>query len=336
MTTNLTNALLLILLTSASSSLHAQEQAPSLATTKIQAMPQPRVRAVDASFEAVHQATVSAQVSGRITEITVDVDDYVQKGDVIIRLRNKEQQSAYNSAKARFDEADAEYKRVTDIFKRGLVARAAVDAAEAKYKSATAALEQANETLANTNIRAPYSGIVAKRHVQVGEMAQVGTPLISGLSLEKLRAVVEVPQSLIYDVRKQKKAWVLVGKERQTKIPAQSLTISSYADPESHTFTVKLNLPPGDHDVYPGMSTKALFMVGEDQQLVMPRTAVARRSEVTGVYVKTAAGLQFRQVRLGQELDNNQIEVAAGLQAGDDVVLDPIAAAAAIQAERNQ
>lgn len=310
--------------------LMAQETPPVMPTAKAQVITAPLLRAVDASFEAVHQATVSAQVSGRITEINVDVDDFVKKGTVIIRLRGKEQQAAYNAAKARYDEADSEFKRITDIFKRGLVAKAAVDSAEAKFKSARAALEQANETLENTQIRAPYSGIVVKRLVHVGEMAQPGTPLITGLSLEQLRAVVELPQSLIYDVRQRKKAWVMVGNDRQTKLPADSLQISSSADPQTHTFTVKLNLPSGDHGVYPGMSSKVLFMVGEEQQLVIPREAVAHRSEVTGVYVKTEAGLQFHQVRLGEVVENNLIAVQAGLLAGDDVVLDPVLAAAAI------
>ncbi|MBI3560243.1 MAG: efflux RND transporter periplasmic adaptor subunit [Gammaproteobacteria bacterium] len=306
----------------------ATEPTSKLATVKIPTITIPQLRTVEASFEAVQQATVSAQVSGRITEIAVDVDDFVQKGSVIIKLRDKEQQAAYNAAKARFDEAQAEYSRISDVFKRGLVAKAVLDSADAKLKSSQAALDQANETLENTRIRAPYSGIVVKRLVQVGEMAQVGMPLISGLSLEKLRAVVELPQSLIYDVRKYKRAWVMTGKDQQTKLAATSLTISSSADPQSHTFTIKLNLPAGDHGVYPGMSSRALFMVGEESQLVVPRGAVAHRGEVTGVYITSPTGLQFQQVRLGRTLDDDTIAVQAGLSVGDEVVLDPVIAAA--------
>jgi len=308
------------------------ESPPVLASAKVTAVSLPQLRYVDASIEAVHQATISAQVSGRITEIAVDVDDYVAKGTIIVRLYDKEQQAALNATKARFDEADKEYKRVSDIFKKGLVAKAAVDTAEAKFKSAKAAMEQAQEALENTRIRAPYSGIVAKRHVQVGEMARVGSPLLSGLSLEKVRAVVELPQSLIYAVRQYKKAWLVVGKDRQTRIAADSLTFSSSADPDSHTFTLKLNLPAVDHGMYPGMSTKAAFMVGEVTRLVIPKQAIARRSEVTGVYVQTEQGLLFRQIRLGQDVDNSLVEVLAGLAQEDEVVLDPQAAVAIVHA----
>ena len=72
-------------------------------------------------------------------------------------------------------------------------------------------------------------------------------------------------------------------------------------------------------------------MSGEEARLVIPAQAVAHRSEVTAVYVKDEKGtLSLRQVRLGEVLPDNQVEVLAGLSAGETVVLDPVAAAAAI------
>src|SRR5210317_1971187 len=72
-------------------------------------------RVLDAIVEAVHKATISAQTSGRVVKINVDVDDTVQKGDVLIQFRDKEQRAAYNAAKAALDEASSEFKRVKDI-----------------------------------------------------------------------------------------------------------------------------------------------------------------------------------------------------------------------------
>jgi len=291
----------------------------------------PQLSIVDATIEAVQQATVSSQVSGRILEINFDVDDYVEKGQVIIRLRDKEQRAAMDAAQARYDEAQAEYTRVKEIYAKKLVAKAALDRAEAQLKATRAARDQAQEALDHTVIRAPYSGIVVKRLVEVGETARPGEPLMTGLSLEKLRAKVDLPQSLIYTVRQHKEAWAWVGPDRQTRVKAESLTISPFADPDSHTFLVRVNLPQGDHHIYPGMYTKVAFVTGQVTHLVIPVQAVAHRSEVTAVYVKDAkGGLSLRQVRLGDVLPDNQVEVLAGLSAGDNVVLDPVAAAAAI------
>ena len=93
----------------------------------------PQLRVVDATIEAVQQATVSAQTSGRIIEINVDVDDYVEKGTVILRMRDKDQRAAFDAARARFEEAEAEYQRVKDVFEKKLVAQAALDRASAQY-----------------------------------------------------------------------------------------------------------------------------------------------------------------------------------------------------------
>ncbi len=305
--------------------------AAELQTTPVQQVQMPKLSIVDATIEAVQQATVSSQVSGRILEINFDVDDYVEKGQVIIRLRDKEQRAALDAAKARYDEAQSEFTRVKEVYAKKLVAKAALDRAEAQLKATRAARDQAQEALDHTVIRAPYSGIVVKRLVEVGETARPGEPLMTGLSLEKLRAKVDLPQSLIYTVRQHKEAWAWVGPDRQTRVKAESLTISPFADPDTHTFLVRVNLPVGDHHIYPGMYTKVAFVTGEATHLIIPVQAVAHRSEVTAVYVKDAkGGLSLRQIRLGDVLPDNQVEVLAGLSVGENVVLDPVAAAAAI------
>lgn len=312
-------------------------QAASLATAVVERATFPRTSIADATIEAVQQATVSSQVSGRITQINFDVDDYVKKGDVIIRLRDKQQRAALDAVRARYDEAEREYQRVKKIYARKLVAKASLDRALAQRKASRAAMEQAQEALEHTVIRAPYSGIVVKRLAEVGETAHPGEPLMTGLSLEKLRAVVHLPQSQIYSVRQLHKAFVWVGKDRQTRLESNSLTISPFADPQSHTFLVRINLPVGDHHIYPGMYTKAAFVTGEASYLVIPAQAVTHRSEVTGVYVQDAEGrLSLRQVRLGKTFPDKRVEVLSGLSVGEHVVLDPVAAAAAITLNAQQ
>lgn len=299
-------------------------------TQPVQKIQVPQLRVVDATIEAVHQATVSAQTGGRIIEILADVDDYVEKGAVILRMRDKEQRAAFDAAKARFEEAEAEFNRVSEVYAKKLVAKAALDKAQAQLKATRAAMEQAKEALDHTVVRAPYSGIVVKRHVEVGETARVGQELMTGLSLEKLRARVALPQSLINDVRQKQQAWVWVGPHQLQQVMAESLTISPFADEQSHTFLVRVNLPEGEHHVYPGMHTKVAFLTGAENRLVIPAAALVQRSEVTGVYVNDAGKTQFRYIRPGRQLPDNRIEVLSGLAVGEQVLLDPVAATMAI------
>ncbi len=307
--------------------------ATELEAATVKQITRPKFRVVDATIEAVQQATVSAQIQGRITEISVDVDDYVSKGTVILRIRDKEQRAAVDAAKARFEEANAEHKRVKEVFAKGLVAKSALDKAQARYKAAKANLEQANESLEHTKVRAPYSGIVVKRHVEVGETARVGQKLMTGLSLEKLRAIVELPQSLIHSVRKHKQTWVWVGENLDRRVKAESLTVSPFADPDSHTFLVRINLPAGEHYVYPGMHTKVAFLTGEKQSLVIPKASIVKRSEVTGVYVVKDKQISFRYIRCGSTLNKDKKEILSGLTEGETVLLNPEQAVMAIKSQ---
>ena len=310
--------------------LQAETGAPELLTVGYQQVAEERI--LDAVIEAVNKATVSAQTSGRVTKIYFDVDDVVNKGDVLLRMRDREQRARFNAAKARYVEAEAEYQRVKEVYAKKLVARAQLDKAEARLKSAKAAMEQAQENLENTIVRAPYSGIVVKRYIELGETARVGQRLFTGLSLESLRASVNLPQDMIAVVRKLKRARVVSaqGPEQSLSgksIEAASMIISPYADPASHTFLLRVNLPPGQHGLYPGMAVKVAFVTREVKKLLAPISAVARRSEVSAVYVMDKNGrVSMRQVRLGRMVNNDQIEILAGLQEGEQIARDPLAA----------
>ncbi len=287
-----------------------------------------REQIFDAVLEAVHRATVAAQTSGRILEVNFDIDDYVSKDDIIVRLRDQEQRSALNAAEAAFAEAEASFRRIRDLLGRNLVSQSEFDKAQAALKSARAAVEQAREQLEYTRVRAPFSGIVVERHVEPGETASRGQPLMTGLSLEQLRATANVSQPYVDEVRQRGQARITlpaaVGEEHQV-VEAKSITVSPFADPQSHTFRVRVDLPDGRHGVYPGMFAKVAFTVGERERLLVPRQAVVQRSEVTAVYVVRDGRISFRQIRVGRHHDG-MTEVLAGLSGGEKVALDPIRA----------
>ena len=289
---------------------------------------------VDALIEAVYQTTVSSQTSGRIIEVLVDVDDYVNKGDVLVRFRDKDQRAALKAADARVDEAKSAFSRMRELLAKKLVSKSEFDKAQAGLKAVNAAREQAQEQLEHTVVRAPYSGIVVERHVESGESATPGKPLMTGLSLESLRAVANVPQAHIDTVRRLQRARILLPGDTPHSVDGIKLTISPYADQASHTFKVRVDLPLGRHSVYPGMFVKVAFVIGEAERLTVPSAAVVHRSEVTGVYVLSGETIRFRQIRVGRELPDGGFEVLAGLDEGETVALDPIRAGVMLKGMR--
>jgi RND family efflux transporter MFP subunit len=297
----------------------------------------PLERQLDGTIEAVNQGTVAAQTAGRVAAILYDVNDFVPAGAVIVRLRATEQragllqaEAALREATARETEAQTQYQRMSEMYDRKVVPKAMFDqaiatrdAAVARLAAARAALDSAREGVAYTEIRAPYAGIVTKRHVEVGETVSPGTPIMSGLSLQFLRVAVEVPQSIVEQVRRIKKAAVYVDGRR---IEATKLTVFPEATAPSNTFRARLELPENAADLYPGMFVKVGFVIGESERLLVPARALVERSEVIGVYVVDQGGhTSLRQIRAGHRFEDG-IEVLAGLGAGERVALDPIAA----------
>jgi RND family efflux transporter MFP subunit len=318
---------------------------PELATRVVQPLRVPLERTVDGTIEAVNQATVSAQTAGRVAEILYDVDDVVPAGAVIVRLKGIEQRAgltaasaSLSEAKARAAEAASNYARIADMYQRRVVSKAQFDqatanrdAAVARLSAAEASLTTAREGVGYTEVRAPYGGVVTKRHVQVGETVAPGSPLMSGISLENLRVSTYVPQTVAAQVQARKQANVYFG-DRSVK--ATKITVFPEAATASGTFRARVELPPGAIDVAPGTYVKVGLVVGDADRLTVPTTALVRRSEVTAVYVVDAKGAPSLQyVRPGPRA-GDEIEILAGLKAGDRVALDPVAAATRISGAR--
>ncbi len=298
------------------------------------------LRLLDGTVEAVNQATISAETSGRIEAILYDVEDYVPQNAVIIRFRDRDQKAAVSSARANLEEArarlqqaEAEYRRIKNIYERKLVSKSKLDQATAAYKAAKArlassrgALDRAEEQLEHTRVRAPYAGIVTKRHVEVGEAVNIGQPLISGLSLEQLRVNVQVPQRFMDRVRKVKQAQIFTDTSDGPALVSEQLTLFPVADTLSHSFRVRIELPAGQHDLYPGMLVKAGFPLAQRKALLIPASALVERSELTALYVYSPQGqLRLRQVRVGRR-QADKLEILAGLEAGEKIALNPISA----------
>jgi RND family efflux transporter MFP subunit len=173
---------------------------------------------------------------------------------------------------------------------------------------------------------APYSGVVAVRHVELGEMASPGKALMTGFDPKDLRVVASIPQYKLADVRRSARAQVEFPSFSKW-VTAKAVTLLPAADVRTHTTRVRLDLPEDIRDVYPGMFARAHFAVGRAKKLLAPALAIVRRSEVTAVYVVDAkGGVTFRQIRLGETAADGMVEVLAGLSAGETVAMEPVKA----------
>jgi RND family efflux transporter MFP subunit len=293
------------------------------------------VRLFDGVVEAINFSTISSQTSGKITHVNFDVDDFVKAGEVIVQFGDKEHkarlsqaESALIAAIAARTGANENFKRVNTLFERGSVAKARLDIArvsfevsKAKVTTATAAAEQTREQLSYTIVRAPYSGIVVKRHVEIGEVASPGQALMSGFSLDDLRVKVSVPQQFANLIRREKRAIIYDG--NGGSIMADKVTVFPYADEKSNTVTIRASLPKLTKLVFPGMLVKVAFKTGTQELLLIPYSAMVKRGEVTGVYlIDEKATMRLQQIRIGRTV-KGKIEVLSGLTPGDKIAANP-------------
>lgn len=314
--------------------------AEQLAVTRAEYREVAQTYSVEGVVEAVRQSTVSAQISGRVKEVNFDVGDTVKKGQVILRIDEREtgqalagSQAQVMQAQAALTQAKANYQRSLQLFEQKYISQSALDKAKADYDVALAqaAASEAGESQsalahAYASVIAPFGGVVASRLVEMGEMVTVGKPLMVGFDPTQMRVIVNVPQYKLAEIGTHPRVNIeLTSLKRWVK--AAAVTVQPSADARTHSTQVRVSLPANEKGVYPGMFVRAHFVVGRAKKLLIPSSAVVRRSEVVAVYVVDDTGAaRLRQVRLGEAAGENEIEVLVGLNPGENVALDPVKA----------
>jgi RND family efflux transporter MFP subunit len=290
--------------------------------------------------EATRQTTVAAQISGRVKAVLFEVGDKVKAGQVILRIDEREADQALAGSQGQLAQAQANLQnakvsldRAKVMFTQKFISQAALDKAQADYDMAAgqaaasrAGAGQASLAQGYTTVTAPYGGVVAARLVEVGETVMPGKPLMTGFDASEMRVMVSIPQYQLDAIGKNPQVLVEIPTQNRV-IKAASVTVQPLADSRTHGTQVRVNLPANQAGIYPGMFVRAQFVLGKTKKLLIPASAVLRRSEVVAVYVVDAkGGTQLRQVRLGESSDAGVVEVVAGLTAGEQVATEPVKA----------
>ena len=312
--------------------------APALETLRVASGEYAQGVEVEASIEAVRQATLAAQVAGRVVELSVTAGDTVRAGQVVARIDARAADAAVAASRSQVAEAEANLANARRVHDRNValaaqkfVSQAAVDQSASALQ---AALAQRDALVAGagsaaaardwTTIVAPHAGIVGETHVEVGDMATPGRALVTVFDPRELRAVAIVPQALLARARLDG-ARVDVPAIAATIVPLRA-TVVPLADARTHTTRVRFDLPP-TASLAPGHYARVRLPTGAAAMIAIPEAALVRRGEVTAVYVVDANGaVRLRQVRAGERVGGGAIEILAGLSAGETIAANPVAA----------
>ena len=299
---------------------------------------------IDGSVQAVRQSTVAAQVGGNVLALAVKAGDRVKAGQVLARIDARETQAALQGAEAGVTQTQAQLalarndaERSRELRRTGFISQAALDAAETALRAAEAGMAQAQAGRSQAALArgfaaatAPFDAVVQATHVEAGDLAQAGRPLVTLYAPGAVRAVVQVPASRAALARAARQAQVQlpdgawVDALRRTELPALDAT--------TQTYEWRLDLAPdAAARVAPGQAVRVRFdgaapAAGAATRPTVPTEAVLRRGELTAVYVAVGDRFVLRAVRLGAAHGDAGHELLAGLKPGERIALDPVRA----------
>lgn len=304
--------------------------------------------ALEGVVQAVHQTTVAAQFSGRVLVLKVKAGDPVKAGQLLATMDDREAVVGNERSQAQTLQAEAEYRnaqmqmeRTRELQQKGFVSKAALDTASTQLQAAQAGKDQARASskLAGivqgyARITAPYDGWVLQTHLQAGDLALPGAPVVTVYAPQPLRVVVQMPGSRSADARTAAQTRIEIegqGSETTALVPMARQIIPS-ADPVSQTSEWRWDLAAKDAaTLIPGQPVRVQFSgagTATGKSLRVPTQAIVRRGELTAVYVAQDKGFVLRAIRTSGQKTAQSQEVIAGLRAGDVVALDPVKAAA--------
>ena len=287
------------------------------------------------------QSKITPKISGKVVRLNFDVGAKVHEGDVLAILESSNLQAQLDEAAATMNEAQREYTRQSALWKQGVTSRSLLDNADAQLKAARARVEQVRINKGDMVIRAPFSGIIATKNTEVGEvissvaLGQVAGTLPAGaictlVDLNTLEVEADVNESSIGQIREGQPAEVSVDAFPAKKWKGVVRQIIPTADRAKATVKVKVRiLDPGER-LLPEMSATASFLqaersaqeLGEQPKIWIPQNAIANGRVAV---VRADHRVELRAVSAGTVRDG-RVEVTNGLREGERIVSEGVSA----------
>lgn len=273
-----------------------------------------------ATLEAEREATVVARTSGVMLELMVEEGDRVERGQVLARLDSDRHRLEVQQAQAQLDRLKSDFERLKELHARELVSSDQFEQARSEFEFQKAAIEMARLELSYTEVKAPISGVVSKRLVKEGNWIQDQQAMFEIDDFQPLEAVLHVPEkelSLLqpgYPVTVRSDA--LPGRTFQGTVDR----ISPVVNPQTGTFDVTVELPNEDATLKPGLFVRARIVYDKRNGVpLIPRTALLTEDGSDSVFVIEDGVAKKQVISVGYD-DGQSVEVAEGLQEGQDVV----------------
>jgi len=290
---------------------------------------QPTLMAVG-SLVAINGVNVSPEVSGIVMTIRFSSGQMVEKGQPLIQLDNSTDLEDLKNNKAALDLAKLDFTRKASLWRSGAISKSDYDQALATLRQSQAAVNKSLVAISKKNIRAPFSGKIGIRQVNIGQYVNPGDALVSLQSLNPLYVNFSLPEQYLKDIHLNQKISITVDAYTHEKFYGKITAINALVTEATRSIEIQATLPNPDLRLYPGSFADVLIYLPEKKSIVtVPQTAVTYSLYGNTVYVINKKGKDKkgkpilkayqRYVTVGG-MKNNLIVIEKGIKVGEVVV----------------
>jgi membrane fusion protein (multidrug efflux system) len=303
---------------------------PEAVTTIVASQEQwPSTLTAIGTVAAVRGVTVSADLPGVVERIAFESGQAIREGDVIAVLDTRQERAQLAAAEAQRELARISYARMEGLLNERVVSQAEFDRAQADQRQADARVGEIRATIDRKTIKAPFSGLLGLRHVNLGQYLSGGDALVTLQSLNPIYVNFGVPQQAIGQVRAGRSVRVSVDDLGGAGFTGQITALDSVVDEATRNVQAQATFANPGGKLRPGMFVQAAVAVGASAAVVsLPASAIQHAPFGDSVFVvgdlKDPKGATYRGVRqqfvkLGGAR-GDQISIVTGVKAGDEVV----------------
>ncbi|HEX4410201.1 MAG TPA: efflux RND transporter periplasmic adaptor subunit [Xanthobacteraceae bacterium] len=279
---------------------------------------QPQIEAVG-SLRALNGADLSLEVSGIVDSLSFKSGDDVKQGDVLLRLRSEDDVAKLQSLQAVADLNQITYDRDQKQFQMQAVSQANIDTDVANLKNAKAQVAQQQAILDKKTLRAPFSGHIGIRAVDLGQYLGAGTVISTLQALDPIYMDFFVPQQAVDQIRVGQRVNVKVDAFKDQTFPGEISAINPKVDLSSRNVQIRATLTNPDHKLLPGMYATVDIATGAPQNLVtLPQTAITYNPYGDTVYIVDTKG---NDANNKPQQIARQVFVTTGSTRGDQVAV---------------
>jgi membrane fusion protein, multidrug efflux system len=276
------------------------------------------------SANANEQVSVRAPVTERIIQLGFSDGAFVRQGQMLAVLAQGQETASLAGAKAAARQAEQQLARIAELHRRGFATNASLDAQTAVTAAARSAAGEADASVSDRIIRAPFSGMVSLRRISVGAVVSAGDEIAVISDVASINLDFSIPETMLTNVAAGQNVAVAAAAFPDLRINGKIRAIDPVINPQTRTATLRAVLPNPGARLKPGMLMSVTIDSRARTSVAVPELALVREGDSSFVYV---IGQDNKAKRMPVETagrDGNWIEITGGLKAGDVIVVEGV------------